>query len=82
MWQTHLVGFLLDMLWRWGSEGAQVSSVPFVDNKMARLPFPRATSFSLIQRLADRYVIDAELQKLLPTPNSWEYRGDLWYHAN
>ena len=41
------------------------------------IPRPEATSSSLIWRLVDRYAIDIEFQKLLPTQKNWEYRGGL-----
>ena len=46
------------------------------------VPRPEATSSSLIRRLVERYAIDAEFQKLLPTQKNWEYRGGLWYSGN
>ena len=36
----------------------------------------------MIRRLVDRYAIDAEFLKLLPTQKNWEYRGGLWYRGN
>ena len=41
-----------------------------------------ATSSNLIQRLVERYAMDAEFQKLLLTQKIWEYRGSLWYRGD
>ena len=51
------------------------------DDQVA-VPRPGATSSSLLRRLVEWYVTNAEFQKLLQSQKNWEYRGGLWYRGD